>query len=312
MILITGGLGYLGGRIAKHLLEEGYKVRLATSRKNALIPKEINECEVVQINLQDFKSLKIATEGVSTIIHLAAMNAQSCSKAPEEALIVNSLGTLKLLKAAVENKVSKFIYFSTAHIYGSPLRGNISESSLPKPVHPYSITHRTAEDYVFEYSKDGPLSGVIFRLSNAVGYPLSKDSDCWMLVVNDLVKNVITDNKIQLRSSGDTKRDFLPISDVCTAVSFILENSLDTSCEVYNIGSGCSMTLNDLIELIAERAEKTLGKRPDIEFFDKNNSFEEVNDLHYSVEKIKSLGCHLNNNINHEIDKLLVLCKHWY
>jgi UDP-glucose 4-epimerase len=312
MILITGGLGYLGGRIARQLLKEGYQVRIATSRKNALVPEEINECELVQIDLQDSKSLKIASEGISTIIHLAAMNAQACYKDPEQALIINSLGTLNLLKAANENIVSKIFYFSTAHVYGSPLLGDISELSLPQPIHPYSITHRTAEDYVFEYSKDNSLTGVIFRLSNAVGYPLSKDSDCWMLVVNDLVKQVVTNNKIQLRSGGATKRDFLPISDVCTAVSFMLENSQKTSCEIYNIGSGYSMSLNDLAELITERAENILGKRPNIEFLNKENNLEEMSELHYSVEKIISLGCHLENDISEEIDQLLMSCKRWY
>ena len=312
MILITGGLGYLGGRIAKQLLKEGYQVRISSSRKNAEVPEEINECEVVQANLHDSNSLRIATKGISTIIHLAAMNAQSCAKDTEQALMINGVGTLRLLEASKENKVSKFIYFSTAHVYGSPLLGDISESSILQPVHPYSITHRVAEDYVFEYSNNNSLFGVIIRLSNAVGSPISKDSDCWMLVVNDLVKQVVTDNKMQLQSNSTTKRDFIPISDVCTAVTFLLRNSPNTNCEVYNVGSGSSMTLNDVTELIAERAERVLGKRPNIELLNKNNNTEGMNDFHYSVEKIKNLGCYFENDISKEIDQLLLNCKRWY
>ena len=312
MILITGGLGYLGSRIAEYLLKSGYKIKLATSRTDPKIPIELSNCEIVTIDLLDIESLKKSCENVSTIIHLAALNTQACAKDPEQALLINGLGTLKLLKAASKIGVSKFIYFSTAHVYGAPLEGNISENSLTNPLHPYSITHRLAEDYLNEYSQSGKMSGVTFRLSNAFGAPILKDSDCWMLVANDLTKQVVTDNVMQIRSNIRIQRDFVPITDVCKAVEFILKSSLLKNYDVFNVGSGYTMTLEDMAVLIADRSDKVLGIKPEIKFSGKGCLLEKYRKLHYSTKKLLNLGCVFENNINHEIDNLLLSCIRWY
>ena len=99
-LLVTGGSGYLGGRIVEYLTQKGYSVRVGG--------RDI---------FTDRKSLESSCYGIKTIIHLAAMNAQDCAKDPETALIVNGLNSLRLLSAAEYMGVTKFLYFSTAHIY---------------------------------------------------------------------------------------------------------------------------------------------------------------------------------------------------
>ena len=193
MVLITGGSGYLGGRIAVHLESLGYQVRIGKSVEN--------DSNGFPLDLTDEHSINSACEGVSSIIHLAAMNAQSCDNNPEKALLINGLGTLKLLKSAKKNKVSKFLYFSTAHVYRSPLIGKISEDLLPRPKHPYSITHRVAEDYVIGGVDQKRLSASVFRLTNAVGSPITPKANCWTLVVNDFCRQVVTSNSIKVYSN---------------------------------------------------------------------------------------------------------------
>ena len=105
VVLITGGLGYLGGRIVKHLLSLGFRVRIASSRSSPSVPGELSECEVFSYNLAEESTLSKVCKNVSSIIHLAALNAQQCNHDPEAALLVNSLGTLKLLNAAKKNGV---------------------------------------------------------------------------------------------------------------------------------------------------------------------------------------------------------------
>jgi UDP-glucose 4-epimerase len=79
--------------------------------------------------------------------------------------------------------VTKFVYFSTAHVYGSPLQGLIDENSTPRPMHDYAITHRLAEDYVLQANSDKDITGSILRLTNSVGSPLNSKENCWMLFV---------------------------------------------------------------------------------------------------------------------------------
>ncbi len=314
MILITGGLGYLGARISEHLLKSGYDIRLSTSRKDVHVPPKLAGADVAEMDLTDAGSLKAACSGVDSIIHLAAMNAQTCAGDPEQALIINGLGTLKLLRAATEQGVNNFIYFSTAHVYGAPLVGHISEASLPRPVHPYSITHRVAEDYVFEYCQREEINGAVLRLSNAVGSPISKDADCWMLVVNDIARQIINDKVISLRSAGNTLRDFVPIDDVCRAISFLLDGSVyNSTCETFNIGGGRALTLRELAELMAERSTVVLGYMPEIRFLEGDMpSKQGSSTLEYSVDKIKHAGCCFQHDLVCEIDQLLINCKRWY
>ena len=75
MILITGGYGYLGGRIASHLMKNGRQVRIGTHRASPIIPEELEGCEQVYIDLSNIESLRKSCEGVTHLIHLAALNA---------------------------------------------------------------------------------------------------------------------------------------------------------------------------------------------------------------------------------------------
>jgi len=295
MILVTGGGGYLGGRIVKYLIQEGLSARIGH--------RDI---------FNDLGSLKNACRNVTTIIHLAAMNAQECQNDPKAALLVNGLNTLNLLSAAEQEGVLKFIYFSTAHVYGSPLVGVVHESTLPRPSHSYSITHRLAEDYVLEATQNGNINGVIFRLSNAVGSPVSFDTNCWMLVVNDLCKQVVLEQQIKLRSDPSIQRDYIPISTVCDCIKFVLDHdSLDG--EIVNISSGISHSLLDITKFIADRAFKVLGIRASIDFSSVlDNTVMDHMYLDVKNEKLIKTGCRVYVDLTNEIDKLLLNCQRWF
>jgi len=293
-VLVTGGNGYLGGRIVECLTEVGVSVKVGA--RDIFINED---------------SLKSACKDITVIIHLAAMNAQECAKDPEAALLVNGLNSLKLLKAAECMGVSKFIYFSTAHVYGMPLEGFLNEESLPRPLHPYSITHRLAEDYVLE-ADIGRVSGIVFRLTNAVGSPIREGANCWMLVVNDLCRQVVVDKKIILHSEASVERDYVPISSVIEAVLYAIENdNLDSG--IYNISSGVAFSLRDLTDLIVERSVDILGFRPTVHFPQGSESkTKEINQLNISNSKLKDYGFVIAESIVDEIDKLLLNCQKWF
>jgi UDP-glucose 4-epimerase len=302
MVLITGGSGYLGGRIATSLKQSGYQVRVGKSVES--------DSKGFSIDLTDDHSINSACDGVSSIIHLAAMNAQACDHNPEKALLINGLGTLKLLKAAKKNRVSKFLYFSTAHIYGSPLRGKINEELLPRPLHSYSITHRVAEDYVMEEACQQGLSATVFRLTNAIGSPITPQANCWMLVANDFCRQVVINTSIKVHSNKFLQRDFIPISSICSVVSSSL-NSTVLDGEIVNLSSGIAITLQSLAILIADRSEVVLGFRPHIDFLG-NSTEVDTKGLIISNRKLSNLGFKIDGNLSDEIDRLLLNCRKWF
>ena len=310
MVLISGGLGYLGGRIAKYLLDSGFQVRIGSSRSHPDVPSDLLSCEIVICDLSDKRSLENACKNVSSIIHLASLNAQECDHDPEAALLINGLGTLNLLNAAKKMGITKFVYFSTAHVYGSPLQGIIDENSTPRPIHDYAITHRLAEDYVLQANSNKDITGSILRLTNSVGSPLNSKANCWMLVVNDLCKQTVLNQSMELHSDELVQRDFIPISTVCSTVVDVLTSDV-LDGEIANISSSVVLTLRELTNLIADRSEVVLGFRPNINFkrLPKGKPLESLFILN---SKLKSSGCIIDTDLSYEIDQLLLNCNQWF
>ena len=310
-VLISGGLGYLGGRLATRISKESYfQVILGTQKKEKALPKWLDKGEIIHLDLLSNESKIIsACQNIHSIIHLASLNEIECLSSPEQALIVNCLGTLKLLKAAEITGVKRFIYFSTAHIYGSPLKGKITEETLPKPVHPYAITHRTAEDYVLAANNNKILSGIVLRLSNAVGNPVSKNISRWTLASNDLCHQAVISKKIVLRSSGEEMRDFIAIEDIERAVLHFLDLPT-TNCMdgLFNLGGEYSLKIIELADLIASRSTNVLGYKPEIIIKRTSTENKTVEPLNYCIEKLKSTNFNLNKNLINEIDNTLNFC----
>ena len=301
MILITGGSGYLGGRITKYLRQQGFKVRVG-SRKGSV--------DTLEIDFSSDLSLEASCKGVDQIIHLAGMNAHSCQKDPESSLLINGLGTLKLLEAAEKEGVSKFIYFSTAHVYGSPLEGKIDENSLTKPLGHYSISHRVAEDYVIEANQNKNISGTVFRLTNSVGAPILPITDCWMLVVNDLCRQVVINKHMSLHSNEFVQRDYVPISTVCKVINSTLLSDM-LSGEIVNLSSGIGLSLRELTSLIVDRSQIVLGYKPSVNF-NTTSANKNYQKLKISNRKLKEFGIEVEVDLTKEIDEILLNCVDWF
>ena len=306
MILITGGLGYLGGRIARHLVTNTDQKVVLSSRSSRNHSLKLKDCDLIKMEMSNKDDLDAGCKGMHTIIHLAAMNASQCQEDPERASLINAEGTLKLLASAYRNNVEKFIYFSTAHIYGSPLQGVLNESSIPDPKHPYSMTHKKAEDYVLEFNDDEKVAGVVLRLSNAIGAPIDLKADCWMLVTNNYCKQAVLKKKICIAGDCQSKRDFIPI----TSVELLIRQLVDFNIieeRIINVGSGFSMTMLELAQLIAKRCKRLFDYNIEIE----NHPYEISNkvDLEYECKILKSMNIETSKTLADEIDELLIFCQ---
>ena len=302
-VLVTGGLGYLGGQISVHLANHGWKVRLTSRRTAEDVPDWAAGMEVVGADFSTKNDFSVLCRDVDAVVHLAALNAAQCAADPDLAKRVNVTGTRNLFDAAGGTK--HFIYVSTAHVYGEPLEGVINEDIPPCPVHPYSETHLAAEEIVL--TGDGP-EGLVLRLSNAIGAPADAGADCWMLAANDLCRQAAARNDLSLRGNGLEVRDFVPLSDVCRTVDHFLGFDGDAlEVRVFNVGGG-SMTMLALAERIAGRAKAVLGVRPDIQRKEPSPA-EEALQLDYRIERLLGTIFTPAGNIDDEIDATLRFCR---
>lgn len=309
IVLLTGGLGYLGGRISRYLAESShFNLRLGVRSPETAIPKWLKNGELVVLDLFADSTLESACKGVKYIIHLAALNEIDSATDPERALLVNGVGSLKLLLAAIKTGVKRFIYFSTAHVYGSPLTGNITEETIPRPLHPYAITHRTAEDFVLAAHDKKQIEGVVVRLSNGIGAPERANINRWTLLANDLCRQAVVEKKLILRTHGLQYRDFVTLNDVSRAVLHMLMLSPQSNeSGLFNLGGDNSTRIIDMAERIAERCEIILGFRPKI-FRPSPDLVENILPLSYRIEKLKATGFVLLSDVDEEIDATLKLC----
>lgn len=309
-ILITGGFGYVGGRVAAFLAEDpAFLVRLATRRPHPQLPDWLPRGEVVSLDMASDEDLRHALEGVRHVVHLAAANETESAQNPEKALIDTGLGTLRLLNAAINAKAERFVFMSTAHVYGAPLEGTIDERRLPFPLHPYAITHRTGEDFVLAAHAQGKIKGLVVRLSNGFGVPTHPGVDRWSLIFNDLCRQAVTTRQVALKTSGLQRRDFIALADVARAVKHLLRMPAE-SCRdgLFNLGGECSMSIREVAHLVAERCEAVLGFKPPLIAPDPAPG-EKGNELDFRLDKLKATGFELAGDMHREVDALLRLCQ---
>ena len=307
-ILITGGFGFVGGRLAVHLAQAGHQIVLGTRHLTAS-PEWLPQAEVRKIEWNDEIALHRSCDNVDVIIHGAGMNAQDSATDPIGALAFNGLASARLVAAANHVKVKKFIYLSTAHVYANPLIGNINEETCPRNLHPYATSHLAGEQAILSASQYGSIQSIVLRLSNAFGTPVHENVNCWMLVINDLCKQAVQSNKLTLQTSGVQERDFIGLVDLCFVIEKLIGHSRLQQTNLLNVGNGTSKPVLEISMLIQERCTEILGFTPDL-IYRKSAVIEKPIKLNYSIDHLNALGISHNNGINiEEIDNLLLFCR---
>ena len=309
-LLITGGLGYVGGRVATHMRERhpGLPIRLMTRRRRPSA-SWAGAFQVIEGDVLDPASLQRAMEGVDTVIHLAACNEIESERDPAMALDVTARGTLQVLKEAREAGAGRFVYISTFHVYGAPQGDVITEETPPTPSHPYAITHYAAEQFVGMFRRRSVLDTLILRLSNGYGSPMDLGVDRWTLVFNDLCRQAAERRRLALASSGRPQRDFISIRDVGRAVEhFLSMPSAKWADGLFNLGGECSMAILELANRIARVYQARYGESLPIGTGDGDNP-DSWNPVRFSIEKLKATGFTPEHNLDEEIEGILTLCK---
>lgn len=305
-ILITGGLGFVGGRLAKGL-SANHSIILSSRKEMATGALSLHGADAA-VHHHSLLSKESFPRNIETVIHLAALNEWDCVQYPSDAIRVNIDETRIILENSIAAGVSNFIYFSTAHVYRSPLQGTVRETDLPAPAHPYAITHRAAEDYVLAATVQKKINGLVIRLSNSFGAPVSPDVNRWTLLANDLARQAIEKKKLVLLSNGCQYRDFVCLSDVVQIISNIIKRGPQhLRHRVYNLGAGVSMRVIDMAKLIADTYQSVFNHTVPVEL-PANATPTEEPALVYSIERLHEEGWQVQHAIEEEIKQLLLFC----
>jgi len=310
-ILITGGFGYVGGRLSQFLSSRtDYEIVLG-SRQQFEPPNWLRQAGVVRTEWDSPSGLQKICEGVNAVVHVAGMNAQDSAADPVAALEFNGAATGRLLQAAIRQGVKRFIYLSTAHVYGSPLLGVITEEACPISLHPYATSHRAGEDIVRAAHQRCEIEGIVIRLSNAFGTPAHKDANCWTLLVNDLCRQAVMTQCMVLRSSGSQRRDFITLTDTCRAIRHLLELANDKLGDgLFNVGGAWSPTIWELSLALREFAIQKLHKAVQISRLPGEQ--EDAPSADFCINKLLQTGFSLSANHKAEVDLLLDFCIAFY
>lgn len=293
---VTGANGFIGSYLCNYLLKNGHQVT-ASSRsflpeiKIVLTGAEFIEADVLS---PEFEKLKIDTD---CIIHLAASN-DIVSKNLAKGIELSASGTVNTLKLAVNNKIKKFIFFSTLQVYGTELYGHYDEQSPLKPENDYAMNHLFGEMYVEMFSRKFGINSLVVRPSNIYGKFLSPQINRWTLVPGCFIKEAIEKSSITLLSSGKQNRNFISLEQLSYA-TLSAAKQMKMPYDTLNFISDNYKKIIDIASLTKEIYLNTFKK--EIQLIIKSENPVETNVFDFSNNKLLSYGIDTDSISNYSL-----------
>lgn len=256
-ILITGGLGQGGSYLTERLISNHVIVILDNFSSNAPNFTVPHTVEVIRGNIQDHELVDKVVSQTDVIIHTAAQTSveQSINNPLFDAQI-NIIGTLNLLNAAKKYGISRFIYFSSAAVYGNPQYLPIDEKHPTNPLSPYGLSKLMGGKYCLMFDQLHGLPTVCLRPFNIYS-PRQNPNNPYSGVISKFIERVRNNQSPVIFGYGSQTRDFVSVHDVVNFVSLILEND-DAIGEVFNVGTGIPTSVNELAKIIMSLFDKDL------------------------------------------------------
>ncbi|HEY2003568.1 MAG TPA: NAD-dependent epimerase/dehydratase family protein [Candidatus Saccharimonadia bacterium] len=256
-LLVTGGAGFVGGRVAAKLLEADHQVTvfddLSVGHKDS-VP---DNATLIEGDLRDLVAVSRAVSGHDAVVHLAGQALVPESVAdPQKAFDINLGGGINLLEAMRKHGVKRIVYSSSAAVYGDPTRVPIKETDPTLPINPYGATKLAFEALLHAYHASYGFHATMFRYFNPYGPTEAHDPETH--AVPNFIKATLTGRPIPLYWNGQQTRDFFFVDDIARAHLMGLNHD---GLHVYNLGSGRATKVKDVVELIF----KLTGKRTTIQ-----------------------------------------------
>jgi UDP-glucose 4-epimerase len=306
-VCVTGAAGFVGSHLVDRLLLEQFDVTAIDNLSSGTLENikhnfGIKKFRFANCDILDFKSIRSLVRGVEVIFHEAALtNVQTSIRDPYLTNSINVVGTLNLLRAALESGVKLFVYASSAAVYGDVTPPQ-AEDTPTNPISPYGFSKLMAEKYVNMFGSLYGLGTICLRYFNIYGIRQNVESS-YSGVVTKLIKRLLENKPLIVYGNGQQSRDFISVQDVVAANMLAIE-SRNAVGQIFNIGTARGVSINELASLIFEHAndfsggvKHTKARRGDI--------------LHSRADITKAariLGFSPRNQVEKELPKLI----EWY
>jgi len=266
-VLISGGGGYLGSKLAEHLAATQAEVYLLDLHFNEIatnLAAENSAIKLIQTDLTDKKQLEKACHQLNPelIFHFAAAIDRSRDFGIYEKLSnINVMGTLNLLEVVKDVPYKGFFFAGTSEIYGVKNPLPFHEEMLTEAASPYSLTKLQAEALIQTYSAIHNKPWTIFRIFNFYGPGMPENT-----FIPQLMKACITQQAFHM-SMGAQKRDYLHVNEVVSCITSLAANEKSNK-EIINICSGNSYSMQEIASYYQKLSENKLTIINDLPYRD--------------------------------------------
>ena len=260
--IVTGGAGFIGSHLVDALLAENISVRVidnySTGRPENLA-HVAGQVELVEADFAKSGSWQKLFQDTDWVFHLGALaDIVPSIQRPADYFQANVDGTFNVLEAAKNAGVKRFVYAASSSCYGIPDKYPTSEAAEISPQYPYALTKRLGEELVMHWAQLYNLPAIALRLFNVYG-PRSRTSGTYGAVLGVFLAQKLANKPFTVVGDGTQTRDFTYVTDVANAFLTAAQSSV---CEeIFNVGSGETVSVNRLVELLGGEVTY-IPKRP--------------------------------------------------
>ncbi len=274
-VLVTGAAGFIGSHVVDRLLADGCVVwgvdnfdpfyDRVIKESNLEAARAEARFEFREGDLRDgvFVEELLAEATPGAVVHLAARaGVRPSIEEPETYYEINVMGTVRLLDAMRRSDIKSLVFASSSSVYGASTENRpFSEEDVSdKPISPYAATKRAGELLCHTYHQLHGLSCCSLRFFTVYGPRQRPD-----LAIHKFTRAIARGEAISIYGDGGALRDYTYVSDtvdgVCRALLRISDPTVDPTYEVYNLGAGRMVSVNELVTLLA----RAMGVQPLIE-----------------------------------------------
>jgi nucleoside-diphosphate-sugar epimerase len=251
-VLVTGGAGFIGSHLVEALLAQGRHVRVLDNLSYGRREWVPRAADLIVGDIRDQATCRRACADCQAVFHMAAMSRSAASLDNIEICTsANVTGTQNVLIAAKDAGVKKIIYSGSSTYYGNqpaPHREDMAGDFLNF----YGLTKYAGEEYSLMFDKLYGLPCVVLRYFNVYG-PRQPEEGIYALVLGIFLRRAAEGKSLMIHGSGDQRRDFIHVRDVAAANLAALDAPVHGVR--LNVGSGTSVSVKELADLISTRQE---------------------------------------------------------